>query len=123
MNLPRLFTRQYNLGVGFGGLRILVSSVIAYVSLVNFVLICVIAYNTTLRAAIQPHLPWFNFPTFIGIAAGFFLIAIILEYKFVVPSTTTYGNLQGYKHRNPIRKDLELIIKKLEKIEKEISKK
>jgi len=113
-------TKQYNLGVRFGALRILVGQVMFYVSMANFVMISVVAYDTTLRAVIQAHFPWFNFPLFIGIMAFLVLVAMVLEYKFVVPSTTSYGNVMWYRHQNPAKADLELILKKLEELEAKI---
>jgi len=120
VNIPNILTRQHNVGVKLGALRILIGSIMFYVSMANFAMISAMAYNTTLRAAIQTHFPWFSFPIFISLMVVFVLAAIIMEHKFVVPSVTSYSNAQWYKHKNPAREDLEKILRKLDELEAKI---
>lgn len=115
--------KQYNLGPWLGGLKDLAQRTVFYVALLNFVLISITAYNTTLKAYILPHIPWFSFPIFIALLLLLVAVAMVLEYKFILPSTLSYLNRQFYIHQNPIRSDLDKILKKLEKLEAERSSK
>ena len=113
MKLPNILTEQHNLGVRFGALRILMVNVTVYVSMANFLMICLMTYSTTLRAIIQPYIPWFSFPIFIGAMVSLFLLAPIMEHKFVVPAVTSYTNAQWYKHQNLLKADLDTFKKEL----------
>ena len=113
-------TKQYNLGIKFGGFRILVANVMFYVAMVNFLLISVTAYSTTLRDPIRLYLPWFNFPIFAGIMVIFFIVGAVIEHKFVIPAVTRYSNSQIAKHENPIMQNTVQILARLEKIEEAI---
>jgi len=113
-------TKQYNLGIKFGGFRILVANVMFYVAMVNFFLISVTAYSTTLRDPIKLYLPWFNFPIFVGIMIAFFIVGAIMEHKFIIPAVTRYSNSQVAKHENPIMQNTVQILAKLEEMEKAI---
>ena len=118
MSILGFLSKQYNFGARLGGFRILVANIMFYVSMINFLLISVTAYSTTLRDPIRLHLPWFNFPVFVCIMLFLFLIGAIIEHKFVVPAITSYTNSQWYKHKNPAREDLEKILNKLDASEK-----
>ena len=120
MRIPRLVSRQYNLGLKLGAFRILIANVMFYVSMVNFVMISMVAYNTTLREELQPYAPWFNFPVFVGVMVCGILLAMVVEFKFVMPSVVTFNNSQWYKHQNPAREDLKLILEKIEELEEKI---
>jgi len=110
--------RQYNLGSWLGALKDLFGRTAFYISIGNFVLIAVTAYHTTLRDPILGWLPWFTFPLFMGVVVMLVLLAMILEYKFVVPSSITFINRQVYEHRSLLRRDLEQITERLTEMEK-----
>jgi len=46
------------------------------------------------------------------------LVAMILEYMFILPSQIAFLNWQVYTHNNPIRRDLEEIKKELNSLKK-----
>lgn len=111
----KLFT-QYNLGMWVGGLRDILTRMMFYISMINFLLIIAMAYNTTIRDFMLPRFPWFNFPIFIFMMILFVFLAMLLEYKFIVPSSVTYANRQLYTHQNLLRRDLAKVSKELEEI-------
>ena len=111
-----IFFKQYKLSNKIGASRIILANIMFYVSIINFVLISLTAYHTTLKYIITPILPFFNFPIFIGIIVCIILIAIIIEYKFVLPSLYAFQNEQGFKHDNPIKDMLVEINKQLDNI-------
>lgn len=109
--------RQHNFGVGFGAIYSLYGSTMIYQGVVNSFMITAVAYNTTFRDTIHSFVPWMNFPLFFIMLVSGNLLLWVFHYKFAVPAITTYSNAQLYKHRNPIREDLAIIIKRLDKIE------
>jgi len=124
MNWNRLLSiilRQYNFGPWLGGLKGIFNNSTFYLSLINFVLIAVTAYHTTLSGKINEYAPWFSFPLFLAMMVVLVLVVMLLEYKFMIPSSITFGNAQMYAHRNPIRRDLERIMRKLDEMDKRIT--
>lgn len=98
-----------------GGLKELFSRVMFYAGIINFILIVVTAYHTSIKD-ITPIPFWVFFLTLI---IGLF-IAMVFEYVVILPSSISFSNRQSYKHDNPIREDMNKILKKLDDIENEI---
>jgi type I restriction-modification system DNA methylase subunit len=112
--------KQYNFGPLIGGIKDIAQYTAFYVTIINFILIAVTAYNTTLRDWILKELPWFSFPIFIVTLVVLVGIAMILEFKFVYPSIWAFRNKQEYTHTSLLRKDLKEVLDRLEKLEKKI---
>lgn len=99
-----------------GGLKELVSRVMFYAGIINFILIVVTAYHTSIKDIMPvPFLAFFSI-LIVGL-----LVAMVFEYIIVLPSSVAFSNRQSYKHDNPIRSDMLKILKKLDDIEKETS--
>lgn len=113
MKLWRKLSRQYNFGPIVGGFKDLASRTMIYVSVLNFILISATAYHTTLKDFIFQYSPWVTFPVYMAFLIIVVLIAMALEYKFIVPSSYTFLNKQEYEHRNLLRRDLRKIMKHL----------
>jgi len=111
-------TKQYGVSGKIGGAKDLLGRTLFYVSIINFILITVTAYSTTLRDTLQMWFPWLNFPIFLGILVVGLLLAMILEYKIVLPSAWAFTNKQQYEHQSLIRKQLDGIEKTLSEIQK-----
>ena len=97
-----------------GGLKHMMAQTAMWLSSINFVLIGVTAYNTTLREHIMTVLPGFKLWHFmlimlVGVAALMFI-----KYKLIYPSWVAFQNRQEYKHENLLREDLAKIKKALE---------
>lgn len=98
-----------------GGLKELFSRVMFYVGIINFILIVVTAYHTSIKDIMPiPFLAFFSI-----LIVGLF-VAMIFEYIIVLPSSVAFSNRQSYKHDNPIKEDMNKILKKLDNIEEEI---
>jgi hypothetical protein len=91
-----------------GAVKNLLASIMFYVGMLNFVMIAAMFYRTF----------WLELWIFIAIIAVIIIIAMIIEYKFVIPSTYSFGNTQGYIHNSPLVADLQKALKKLEELEK-----
>jgi cellulose synthase/poly-beta-1,6-N-acetylglucosamine synthase-like glycosyltransferase len=106
--------KQRNIGSFFGGLKTIFSSVTFYIGLMNFVLLLVTAYNTTLKF----YLP-IPFWLFFIITIICLLIAMLIEYIWIMPSGIMFANRQSWEHDNPIRREFEKLNERLDKIERE----
>ena|ERR1035437_3359125 len=72
-----------------------------------------ITMYTVINPWMKPVMPWMTLPLFFGIAFIGCLVAMGLMYKFVYRSYFAFRNNQEYKTDSPIRRDLEMIKKKL----------
>jgi len=113
----RWIPKQRMVGRFIGGLKELLARVTFYISILNFLMIIATTYYTTVR-----HVYDMPFWQFFLILATIVVVAMIFEYTIVMPSQIAFLNWQAYTHDNPIRKDLEKVMAKLEEIEKEIEK-
>jgi len=122
MEIKKLLARQYNFGPWLGGFKDLFSRTMLYISIINFILIAITAYHVTLKVFLLQYLPWMSFwMYFIGLVV-IVLLAMVLEFKFIIPSHYTFLNRQEFEHQNLIRKELEGIKKELEELRKELKK-
>lgn len=113
--------RQHMIPV-VGATKMMLSYVMFYVAILNFLLISITAYHTTISPWAIVHAPWLNLWSFIGIILFVLLIATVIEYKLVLPSMLAFGNIQGYTHGNPVAKDLQEIKAKVDKLLEEKNK-
>jgi len=113
---------QKRVGSFLGGVKELLSRVTFYVSILNFLMLAVTAYHTTIRYFLP--LPFWVLPlpfwVFFATLAVIVVVAMIFEYTIVLPSQIAFLNWQVYTHDNPVRKDLERIMAKLEEIERRL---
>lgn len=108
--------KQRDVGSQLGGAKELLMRTMFYITAINFLLIAVTAYHTTLRV----YFP-ISFWGFLGILVAIVVIAMVLEYKIILPSSIVFLNTQAYKHKNPLVDDVLEIKKKLESIEAKLT--
>ncbi len=104
-----------------GPAKSLLGSVMFYISIIQFVLIAVVFYHTTLSPCAAQHSPWLSLWVFVGVLIAIFLIALVVEFKFVLPSTISFGNVQGYEHNSPFARDLQKALKELQDIQAKLA--
>lgn len=119
--LGRLF-KQHQLGQLPGATKNVMSNTLVYVGYINFLLIVAIAYNTTFRDLLERYIPWLTFPMFVGVTIVIVGMAMLLEYKLMMPSAWHFQQKQLWQHQSPIRAELKRIQQKLEEIERKIDK-
>jgi len=106
-----------------GGFKDIFTMVVFYMSMINFCLICITAYNTGLRDfMIQHGMPWMKVYMFLGFMGLIALVGMIFEYKFVYPSFFEFRSKQEYKHKSPIARDLGKALEKLDTISNRLDK-
>ena len=99
------WSKQHNIP-WVGMLKDLAVMTMFYVSIINFILIALTAYYTTLRPVIMAHAPWFKVWMFLLVLVGLSLIGMLLEYKFVYASYFAFRNKQEFEHENLIKKEI-----------------
>jgi hypothetical protein len=118
--LNRIAIRQHNLGNWLGALKTQFSNTQFYIGLIQFGLVVVTAYHTTLDPWFVIHVPWMNIMVFILSMLGIYVLAMILDYMFILPSVIAFGNRQSYKHENPVKADFERVLKELKDIKAQL---
>jgi len=93
--------KQYNI-VWIGGFKEVLSQTLFYVAIINFILIAITAYNTTLRVFILEWIPDFKLWMFFGILITSVLLGMILEYKFITPSLFSFRSKQMFEHESKV---------------------
>jgi len=119
MGIRKFLAKQYNFGPWLGGLKDLFSRTMLYISIINFILIAVTAYNVTLKAFLLQYVPWITFWMYFAVLVTIVLLAMALEFKFIVPSHYTFLNKQEFEHQNLIRQELKEIKDILDTLRKE----
>ena len=100
-----------------GGMKDLLGQLVLYVSMFNFALIVVTAYNTTIREYIIVWIPGFQLWMLFAILILIIVVLMIIEYKFIVPSLYQFRTNQMFKHESEIIDALNDIKKRLDEIE------
>ncbi len=89
------------------------------ISGIQFMIVVVILYTTSLQSAIAQYLPWMSFWLYILLAVLLVLGLLIFSRLMIIPSAYTFTNKQLWENNNPMRKKLE----KIEMNQKRIMKK
>ena len=109
--------RQYNIGPWLGALKDLSGRTMFYMTPINLFMLAATTYHVTAKAFISQFAPWINFWLFFGGLILLAIVAMIVEFKVVFPSSVFFSNIQNYKHGNLIRQDLESIMREVQKID------
>ena len=109
---------QKKTGPLIGGLKELFGRTSFYITVINFMLLIVTAYYTTIRDFVNMPFIWFF--VIIMLILGF---AMLIEYVYILPSSMIFQNSQSYKHENPFKNDIQLILNRLDEIEQKIDRK
>ena len=109
--------RQYSIGPWLGAFKDLINRTMFYMTPINLFMLAATTYYVTARDFIWQYAPWVNFWMFFAtfVFAGF--CAMVIEYKVIFPSSITFSNVQGYKHGNLLRRDLDVILSEIKRME------
>ena len=119
--LKATMTKQH-IVPGVGATMMMITGVLLYISIVNFLLITLMSYQTSILPWALVHAPWLTLWLFILLLLCGSIIAGIIEYKFVTPSRFSFGNEQGYMHNSPLVRDMAEALKQLRELRQEIEK-
>jgi len=109
--------KQYNFGPWLGAFKDLLGRTMFYMTPINLFMLAATTYHVTARDFIWQFAPWFNFWMFFFALVFIALCAMVVEYKVIFPSTIFFANIQGYKHGNLIRRDLEVVMQEIQKLD------
>ena len=115
--LQEKILKQYAIGPWLGALKDLVSRTMFYMTPLNLFMLAATTYHVTARDFLWQYAPWINFWVFLSGLIVVALVALVIEYKIVFPSSVYFSNIQGYKHGSLVRRDLETIISALKQID------
>lgn len=114
--------KQYTISPLVGGVKDLAQRTMFYVSAINFVLLIITTFS------VSQLVNQIGLFVFVGIIIVVLLLAMAIEYKFILPSSWVFINKQRYKHGEPLIKDIQEVlkvqkkmIKRLRAIEKKLS--
>jgi len=107
--------KQYDLGPYVGGFKDLAQRTMFYVTALHFALTVGLSWSVYVGKMMP-------IATFLGLIVFSILIAMFVEYKFVLPSTWGFVNRQTYKHFNPLFKKFDKFEKKMDRREKKMDK-
>jgi hypothetical protein len=115
--LTRILPSQRNTGQIIGAVHSLLGRTTFYISIINFFLLIATAYYTTFRNFISIPFTWFMLVMVLIVG-----IAMVLEYVVILPSSVMFSNMQSYKHENPLKDDIKLILNRLDDIEDKLNR-
>lgn len=97
----------------FGALVDLITYAVFWFGILNFIMIGLTAYSTTISPFLSSKVPWFNLFWFIIILGLITLGLMALEFFIIYPARQKFRNDWEYSHESPIRRDLDKIKEKL----------
>jgi hypothetical protein len=119
--VKRAALKQSRPRIWLGALRDIVQRTQAYYALINASLLLITTY-TVREATIKAHFPWFNFG-WLAIALIVFVVVVALtDYKVIYPSQVAYHQFEAWKHRSPVRRDMEAMKQELDLIKEAVAR-
>lgn len=106
-----IILNQRKAGLGWGGFKHTYQQVLPYITFINFGLITLTAYNTSVKYWFNGFIELWHMVVFV-IASSFILM--IAEYKFSTSSVYRYSWDSGYTHGTKLRKEIDTINAKLD---------
>lgn len=113
MNLMQSLGKQSSPKIWLGGIRNRIIRAQSYYTLLNVLLLLITTY-TVRYDSIHEYLPWFNFGWLVIIVLVGAATITIIDHKIIQPSEIAYLQHQAWKHRSPIRIELEQDKKELQ---------
>jgi len=111
--------RQVDTGPYFGAFLFLYGNAAAVIGLMMQMIGAGTFWGVNSEVVME-HLPWMNFPLFLGFLFLIQLISMLFVYIFVTPSVIRFNWWQAYRHHNPVRDDFRVVLEKLEEMQKKL---
>lgn len=87
------------------------------ISAVQFISVLAILYSE-IKPYLLAHMPWITILHFLGFLTIILLIAMLLVYKYLLPSVWTFRGNQMFRFDSEVKDKLDEILKKLKEEEK-----
>ena len=114
INVKAPIPRQRNI-LWLGAMVDSLYTALPLLSVVNFLAIQAVLY-TTVAQYIIPIIPWFNFGWFISIMVVITVVAMLLVFKFIIPSLWTWRGTQLYGHQSVVMDEIRELRKEVKEI-------
>jgi len=98
-----------------GGFKNLLMRTTSYIAILNFLMIAVTAYYTTVRY----FLP-IPFAIFMLCLVLLVFVAMLIEWRYVLPSEIRFLVWQQYIHENPLVRDVKELKEAVKRLEREM---
>ena len=116
-----LFKQSKMVSKWWGAFRNLGTYVMFYLTVINFVLL-LMSWYVLISPSLNQRGIVLPFSVFIILALIGFIVVMVLEHKFTLPSYFQYWNTQWWSHGNPLPEQLKEMREQLDRIEKELNK-
>ena len=103
-----------------GAIQIQIQNGLFYINLISTGMMVLTFWYTAGYPIRDRYLPWFSLWMFIGLLGLIFVIVMVVDYKWILPSRLAFTNEQSCKHENPAMDALTDIQKRMARIEKQM---
>lgn len=112
--------KQRNMPPHMGALINIYTSTAILYSPLTLMGVATTVYGLWGQETIRGWIPWFTLWHLLGVMVLFILVMMVVFHKFVLPSIYAFQVQQQYKHRNPLAKDTQDILKMMGRHDKEL---
>ena len=116
--IPNLIQKQRQIGSIPGAIKIIWTHIAVYVNAMTFILVMVTAYHTTVYPVTG-----IDFPVYASCLGLIIIVAMILEYKYIMPSSFRFHFDQSIAHSSLFKNMISNIDNKLDIIHDTVSQK
>lgn len=110
--------RQHNVGTWWGAFKNVASNVMAYVTFLNLIFVAPVAYTMVVDPWLTKRGFSLPFAAFMGILFLGIALIFVLEFKVSIPSIYHFWNEQWWQHKNPMRKEMKALNKRMKAMER-----
>ncbi len=108
--------KQYNLGMWPGAIRDMYGRATFDASPIQYFMMAATTYVVTAKDYIHQYIPWFSFGMFLVLFILIIWLLMLLDWKFLTPSSIRLSNALGYAHGSPIETDFIEVKRELSEI-------
>ncbi len=105
-----------------GGSYSQVTRVLGYWSIVNSVILLVLAWDTTIGQVVRGWLPWLTFPLFLVTVGMIVVLIMIVDFLIILPGVWAFANKQAAIHDNPVYDEIKAFRKEMKVQQDKIQK-
>jgi len=109
--------KQYRIRY-IGGLKNVFSRAQFYLSLINFFQVSVVTYAIVVKG----FAAWMTWYEYLALLGGVVIVAMVFEYKIMLPSEMAFSNWQWWTHGNPLKPAIEDLQKEIRELREELHK-
>lgn len=113
------FLRQRNIPLLGALVDSLVTS-LPLTSLITFVSMQIVLYDTSIRPYVEAHIQWLSIWVFVAFMVVGVSLAMLVVFKYIIPSVWTFRNKQMFGYDSHVINQLSDVIERLERLEQKM---